>query len=262
MNINGPNVPKESSHKPLTEALLERYWESYITTDERRRRVFSFLYYSLFILLLFVITQKSEWDVLSFKVPIKLILLFAPVFIAFINLTYLYLCARSIDSFDTYLTFFSEVYKNELKDRQLGFPKLAARFKRRDFSENFNIFLYPRKFSPHWITSRSVGKPKSFRHFTWIANFTIYVSNAVPGFFYLGIMLLSAWWIYLEYSYYYILYLFIGTLILCLCVVVTGYFYHSGRKHRDHYRSNFWPETQEASASTDTEDCENRDVHK
>jgi len=232
------------TEKSLTfpQFLLDKLWEVYKTTDDRRRKAFYYLFSSMTIFTFLWISGKGEIELplLKTKVDLFIALTLTPIFIFLLTVRYLYLCTHSIRSRITYFQYLLEAHKEEFKCFDITFTKLVGMLIYRDLTENLNIFHFPVKYSKEWDASMSVSISRISKFLT---NVVLLLTVGIPIFSYM----MAIFWFALNYKSH--LSEFMGILILifysfcCTLLLVSPiYFYYRVKEYRAFFRQNVWPD--------------------
>ena len=162
--------------------LSQEYHQIYALTDDRRRNAFYWLYYTLAVIFILFSNPGSLADFHMYGLKINQIwtCTICPAAVLFLYLRYLYLCAHTVTSFAVYLTEFRKMPSSEKRrDGELPLGKLYTDFQRRDFSEHFNIFLFPRRYWK-WKDVGFLTKKFWYKLFNWVMNFANLACNCIP----------------------------------------------------------------------------------
>ena len=100
-------VIKPNERIKIYPSLFEHYRETYTLTDERRRKAFYHVWYSIALLLIVMFepsTGNDHYTVFDLKIGQKAVESSVPFLLLFLYLRYVYLCAHTLRSLVTYLT--------------------------------------------------------------------------------------------------------------------------------------------------------------
>jgi hypothetical protein len=159
--------------------ILERLWGAYVTTDERRRKAFYYLFSSLAAFALIWASQEQSFQLpfVGTKVEFAVALALSPSFILVLMTRYLYLCAHSLLSYTTYLDHYLRAHRAELTELNLSYGVLFNLLKQRDITEDLNCFLFPMRAIKIYDDSFD---PRIKGVVLLLANFVIVLTICVP----------------------------------------------------------------------------------
>ena len=115
----------KNNDEQISMLLLERYWRAYEVIDDKRRKAFFFLYYLIGFLAVMYFYPQQTIKIQTLRIPLFAILCLSPILLSFSAVRYFYLCARSLNSYITYLKYFQDCHDCKLKRLNL---KVGSQF--------------------------------------------------------------------------------------------------------------------------------------
>lgn len=229
---------RNSEDNALNQLILERLWCIYELVDRCRRNSFYYLYSAIAIcgyLLLFV--KPVPIDLKLITVDRNVFLAIAPLAILVLALRYLYLCKFTLEAFLNYIDRFQKAFLGSLGRQNLKFRDLHVYFQRREFTENLNPYLFPRRYTPTRCDGDAF-KVTICVIFYLILNVVIVALIALPILVYV--------WLCVWFLRTYIDRLF-GVLWPVACILLASipllsaaYFYYTAKQSIDCYKTQFW----------------------
>lgn len=158
---------------------LDRHWQIYSLTDDRRIKSFYYLYTTLVILaiLWFTKTDLFKFPLLDLEISRFTAFSIAPLFILLLTIRYIYLSSHSIRAYTKYLEEFEKLYSSDLKVSKLDFIDIYSGQRRREVSELFNIFLFPFKATEY---REEEFKKNVFRNISYLFNASVLLIFSIP----------------------------------------------------------------------------------
>ena len=135
--------------------LIDKLWENYNSIDERRRKSFYYLYYSVIIFGILAIAPvtNGKINIFGLEIDYYIAIMFCPSVILVLYNSYVYLCAHSLIANVTYLNELKKKNYDDFKTLGFSFVKLSNCLKIRDVTENINFFRFPLIESKEWDNS-------------------------------------------------------------------------------------------------------------
>lgn len=224
--------------------LLEKLWEVYKTTDDRRRKAFHYLYLAVILFILLPITERDTL-ILPFlpgtQLEAFIALSLVPVFMCFLLGRYIYLCGHSLRSQVVYLQHFQRCYAEQLSQLHYSLNWLQANLKLRDSTENLNCFHFPVKRPQDWERYGGLG-----RALILLLNIAIAMSVIIPFIYYLAMVV----WFGQHSTEHFtsqsrigilVAYCLLGALLLFYSILM----YFRVKEDREFFRQRFWKKQNE-----------------
>lgn len=231
ISSNSCSGNKENNSTKVPDFLLDRLWDSYTTTDDRRRRAFYFMYTGIAILFIywFSIEENYRLPFLGVEVDRSATLAITPSIILILVVRYLYLSAHSMISFMSYFKHLQRFYESELSLISSSFVELHSMLKGRDATENVNLFMFPMRPAEKW---QKTIPSRLLLTITVLSNVGILFTVIIPILSYF----ISVYWILVSRDVYDVLVwlsmLIFYSLMGVLLLLAPIYFYYRTREAR------------------------------
>ena len=214
--------------------LFAQYHETYTLTDDRRRKAFYHVWFSIALLLIVIFdppTGKDSYTVFGLEIGLQTVEYSVPFLVLFLYLRYVYLSAHALKSLVFYLiTLRANI--SEPVNQAIPLSDLYSAFQRRDFNEHLNIFLFPRRTS----SFKAIINKRKKKGFKFVierlivnkilisigANFVNLAANFIPP----GLFI--CFFFYMKYTHWLII-----TIQIIALLLVFGYLIYNYRLTHD-----------------------------